>query len=432
MAMILLARGARFLVSTTLFVLISYPAPAASQTMTLPELLQLAFKNNGELKAFREEKGIHDAAKLRAQALPNPVLDLEGGTGALTGASLENSLGLGISQEFLLGGKRGKRLSVADRELEAYRWQLADRQRLLGLEVKLAVYDLVLAEGRLALANRSIELDRQLLAVTRERLAAGDIPELEMNLVQVELARSEAGRMDLERLLSQNRARLWELVGLPADEGVNVSASFDAGPVPTRDVTQLLQLARDGRPDLKALKAENQRSDADLVLARAEAVPNVTAGLALRRDTTSMEIGGVTGKETSYMVGVRLSIPLPLFDTNEAALQEARARLGSSESRLTSVERGVVREVGVAHAGLENAERLLSLYRSKIMPQLDENLKLTQEAYRLGEVGILAVIQEQKKFHEVGEGYLTALHARQISLAKLESAAAIEPSGGTP
>ena len=47
-----------------------------------------------------------------------------------------------------------------------------------------------------------------------------------------------------------------------------------------------------------------------------------------------------------------------------------------------------------------------------------------------GEVGILAVIQEQKKFFEVNEGYLTALHDRQTAFAKLESAVATELTGG--
>jgi cobalt-zinc-cadmium efflux system outer membrane protein len=77
-----------------------------------------------------------------------------------------------------------------------------------------------------------------------------------------------------------------------------------------------------------------------------------------------------------------------------------------------------------------NAEKVLLLYKSNIVPQLEENLKLTQEAYRLGEVGILAVIQEQKKFFEVNEGYLTALHDRQAALVKLESSVASELTRG--
>ncbi|MFH1028088.1 MAG: TolC family protein, partial [Pseudomonadota bacterium] len=90
----------------------------------------------------------------------------------------------------------------------------------------------------------------------------------------------------------------------------------------------------------------------------------------------------------------------------------------------------IEREVETAYASYLNSEKVLSLYKTNIIPQLEENLKLTQEAYRLGEVGILAVIQEQKKFFEVSDGYLTALHDRQTALMKLESAVATELTGG--
>jgi cobalt-zinc-cadmium efflux system outer membrane protein len=123
-------------------------------------------------------------------------------------------------------------------------------------------------------------------------------------------------------------------------------------------------------------------------------------------------------------------MPIPLFDKNQAGVQEARARRNSTESRLSAAGRNIEREVETAYANLLNAEKVLSLYKSNIIPQLEENLKLTQEAYRLGEVGILAVIQEQKKFFEVSDGYLTALHDRQTALVKLESAVASDLSGG--
>jgi cobalt-zinc-cadmium efflux system outer membrane protein len=61
---------------------------------------------------------------------------------------------------------------------------------------------------------------------------------------------------------------------------------------------------------------------------------------------------------------------------------------------------------------------------------MTENLKLTREAYRLGEVGMLSVIDEQKKYFEVNDGYLSALHDRRVASHKLETAAAIELSGG--
>ncbi len=424
------AKGARLLVPGILCILTSAPVFAETQQLALPQVIEISLQNNGDLKSFREEKGIRDAGKTRAGLLPNPTLDLEGGTGALTGSSAENNMAIGVSQEFLLAGKRGKRLTVAERELEAYRWQLADRERTLREEVKAVFYDAMLAEQRLKLTDRSIELNRQLLEVTKDRLAAGDIPELEMNLAKVELTRSEGTRIEIERALLQTRARLFTFMGLPAGEAPAIAGTLDNGISLNRNLADLKQMALGKRPDLKALETEKSRGDADVTLARSETIPNLTAGLAFRRDTTGMEIGGVEGKDTAYTIGLKLSMPIPLFDRNQAGVQEARAKRSSTESRLTAATRNVERDVETAYTSVLNAEKVLSLYKSNIIPQLEENLKLTQESYRLGEVGILSVIQEQKKFFEVSDGYLTALHARQLALVKLESAVATDINGG--
>lgn len=424
------ARQALLLVPGLIFLLSSGPARADEQAIFLPQAIELSLKNNGDLQGFREEKGIRDAGKVRAGLLPNPTLDLEAGTGALTGSNNENSLALGLSQEFLLAGKRDRRLSIAEQELEIFRWHLADRERLLRNEVTTAFYEALLAKERVALAERSTALNRQLLEVTKERLAAGDIPELEMNLVKVELARSEGTRIEGAKTMLRNQARLWTLMGLPAGNRPEIAGKLEAGIIMEKPLADLKRLATANRPDIKALEAERSRDEADIALAQAEKIPNLTAGLVFRRDATSMEVGGVEGKDTAYTIGVKLSIPIPLFDRNQAGIREATAKRSSSESRLAAAARTVEREVETAYASFQNAASVLSLYKADIIPQLEENLNLTQEAYRLGEVGILAVIQEQKKFFEVNDGYLAALHDRQAALATLESVTASELTGG--
>jgi len=410
--------------------LASTPVRAEEQTLSLPRVIEYSLRSNGELKSFREEKGIREAGKVRAGLLPNPTLDFEAVTGAMTGSSDENSLSVGISQEFSLTGKRDKRLTIAERELEIYRWQLADRERVLREEVKTAFYEAILAMKRTDLADRAIALNRQLLDVAGERLAAGDIPELEMNLVKVELARSEGSRIDSARTMSQSQSRLWSFMGLPVEESPALAGSLDTEVTMTRSLADLKQLALGQRPDVKALEAENGRGDADIILAEAESVPNLTAGLFYSHERRTDATG--TGEEevSDNLLGIRLSLPIPVFDRNQAGVQESRARKSSSESRLLATKRNVEREVETAYASYHSSEKVLSLYKTDILPQLEENLKLTQEAYRLGEVGILSVIQEQKKFFEVSEGYLTALHDRQTALVRLESAVATELSGG--
>lgn len=424
-------RGAVLLVPGFVCLLLSAPAPGEAWQLTRKQVVEQALQNNAVLNSFRQEKAIRDAGLVRAGLLPNPILDLEAGTGALTGSGAESSVSLGVSQEFLLSGKRAKRSSVAQHEMEIYRWQLADRERALRLEVETACLEAILAERRAALAGRVLTLNRQLLDVTRDRLEAGDIPELEMNLAKVEVSRSEGAQIDAANAVHRHQAQLSALMGLSPGEEPTIAVNPDAETIqPTKTLSELKQLARASRPDVKALEAEKTRGEAEITLARAEGVPNLTAGLALKRETTSIEVGGIEGKDTAYTIGLRLSMPIPLFDGNRAGVQEARARRQSAEGRLSAALKAVEWEVETAYAGFLNAGKVLSLYRTDIIPQLDENLKLTQEAYRLGEIGIVSVSQEQKKFFEVNNGYLTALYDRHISYLKLETAVASDLAGG--
>jgi cobalt-zinc-cadmium efflux system outer membrane protein len=395
-------------------------ALAEEKSFTLQQAVEFTQQNNGELKALREEKGIREAGKIKAGLYPNPVLDLDGTTGELTGSPSENRISVGISQEFLTMGRRGKRLRIADKEIESFDRQIDNSGRLLVEEVKTIFYDLLLAGKRVELAERSIALNNQLLEVTKQRLEAGDIPELEVNLARVEVARSEGKKVEAERELYPSKARLHALMGLPPNEEARFSGSLEAKPF-AKNLGELKSRALAKRPDIRALEAEKAIGDAKIALAQAERIPNVTAGLGYQRENTVVEVGGVEGKNRDNLIGLKISIPIPLFDRNQAGIREAQARKGSAENRYAFTRLTAEREVEAAFARLTTAEKSLSIYTRDIIPQLEENLKLVQEAYRLGEVGILTVIEEQKKFFEVNDGYLSALYNRQTALVKLEA-----------
>lgn len=411
--------------------LVTYSSPtqlrAEVGVMTLKEAMTIAKEQNGELKALREEIGIGEANRLRSGLRLNPVLDLEAETGALTGSSSENRLSIGLSQEFFTGGKRGKQLAVAEAELLRYRAQIGNSERLLLLDVKRGYYDLLLAQGRLDLARKSQELNGKLLQVTKERFAAGDVAEIEVNLAQVEAARSEAGKLEAVRDLGPARQRLLALMGASAKDTLQAVDNRTVVP-PRHDLPALKKRALENRADLQSVQSEVAKGEAEVMLAHAGRLPNLTAGVAFSVENSRTEVGGFDEKETDYLIGVKISAPLPLFDRNQAGLMEARARKSASESRRLYARQNIERDVEVAVAGLTASEAALQLYTGTILPQLTENLNLVQQAYRYGEIGVQAVIEEQRKFLEVNQGYLAALHQRNTALAQLEASVGIELS----
>lgn len=406
-------------------VIFSASVGAQQRAFTLQEIISIAKANNGDLTALREEKGIAEADKTRAGLYANPTLDIEGNTGTWTGSPSEKRLAFGISQELLTGGKRGKRLAVADAELQKFANRMADAERLFLQDVKTAFHDLHLAEGRLSLARQSYALNDSLFQVTTLRFAAGDVAQLDVNLASVERARSEGMIHDAERERLPAHQRLVSLMGLPSSEQLNI-VLFQQENQPVADLTRIKALALQNRSDLRFFGAERSKTAAELVLARAEQYPNVTIGVGVSREWAKTSLGEMEESSTDTLVGLKLSVPIPLFDRNQAGMKEARARKNSADIRERYLRQNIEREVEGAYARWVAAEKTLKIYAGDVMPQLTENVKLIEAAYRLGEVGISTVIAEQKKFIETSEDYLLAIYNRNIARAMLEAAAGLE------
>ena len=396
-------------------------ASSAEKVFGLPEVLSCALDNNWELKALRAERGLREAAKIRAGLLPNPSLEFEGAGDFIFANEGERRFSAALSQEILTAGKRTKRLTVAGKDLEVYGYRIADAQRLLVEEVKVAFYDLLLAEQQLKLAGRFAELNEQLLQVARDRFEAGDIPELELNLARVEVARSRERQAQAQREVEPRRLKLLSLMGLPPDSGAAFAGALERHAFSAR-IEDLKALALSRRPDLLALAVEKEKAEAAIRMAEAEGIPNVTASLSLEREGSSLDVGDITAKDRDKLVGLKLSVPLPLFDRNQAGKKEAITWRTSAENRYASARKNIERSVEAAFSRLMSTGISLSIYDKDIFPQLEENLRLTLEAYRMGEVGFLSAIEEQRKFLEVNEAYLSALHEWNTSMSRLTAA----------
>lgn len=404
---------------------LAVPLQAEEKSLTLHEIMTLAREHNGELKILRKEAEIGQATRIKAGLYPNPVLELEGVTGALSGSPSEHRVSVGLSQEFLIGDKRQKRMDVADFEAARFDSRIRDAERALRLEIKTEYYSLLQAEGRLNLILKSQELNNRLLHVTKERFAAGDIAEMDVNLARVDTARSEGSKVEAEQELVQHRQRLITLIGTTSQTALKLAEPLNYSSLKF-SLSELKAISLSTRPDLQTAAADIEKSQAELVLARSEGIPNLTAGIVFSRENTLTSLGGRDERSTDYLIGLKLSAPLPFFDRNQAGIKDAQVRKSSGEIRRTLVSQNIEREVETAYARLVAAEKTVEIYARDIIPQLTENQKLVMEAYQAGEVGIMAVLEEQKKFVQVHEGYLASQYGRNLAVAKLEAAVGTE------
>jgi outer membrane protein, heavy metal efflux system len=421
-----LVRGTVLALLLSAFTCLSALAEPAPRSIN--EIVTLALKHSAELAALDKEETAKQSLAIQAGTISNPTLELQGGTGSLTGSPEEHSVSIGINQELLLYGKLRLRREAGKREAEATQRHRDDTARLLKEEISTLVLDFSLTAKRQELAVELVKLNCDLVAIAGERFKAGDIPELDLNLTKVELARAESRLLEVERERIPLRIKIASLTGLNESD-INLSDSFFK-PTYSQNRQDLVKQALFSRPDLLSLALERDKAETENRLAKAEALPNLTVGLFAQWQRGSTELGGMSSTSSDTQLGLRLSMPIPVFDRNQGGRAAAQAHLDAADSRRLALERTITAEVEAAISNLSSSERILSLLEQGIIPQLTENLKLTQEAYRLGEVGILSVIDELKKFFEVNDGYLSALHGRRAAFIKLETAAAIDLTGG--
>lgn len=410
-------------------VALTAPLPAlaapSGEPFTLSRVVVEALRNNGELLALRDELGIAVAEAIRAGLHPDPVLEFGLDTGELTGSDGEERFSAGISREFLTFGKKRLRGTVAGKVSDAARERVRNAERLLALDVKERFHGLNLAREQVELARKAAALDQELVHIAEERFLAGDIAEVEVSLARVEERRGQQRIIAAEGEVAALRAGLAQSLGLPSEAILEI-ATTPGGKMPVIDATGLAEKALRLRPDLNALALEQESTGAAVELARAERWPNVTAGIVYSHERSTEGEGSLEEHTTDELLGFRLSVPFPSPSRREALLREATARQSGGARRLTAQRAAIIREIETATARLTAAEDALRLYQSDILPRLEENLNTVREAYRLGEVGILNVIEEQRRHYQVNSDYITALHGRDIAVAQLEAAAGIE------
>jgi cobalt-zinc-cadmium efflux system outer membrane protein len=157
------------------------------------------------------------------------------------------------------------------------------------------------------------------------------------------------------------------------------------------------QLAREQRPDLKALRADLVRSRAEVRLQLAQGKVDYTVGTEYRRQQ------GVNGKSNS--VGAFIEVSLPVYNRNQGEIARAQREERQVELRLRALENAVAGEVETAHQQLTAARDLLEKIEGGMLQQAHIVREITEYSYRRGEATLLEFLDAQRAFNETMQGY---------------------------
>lgn len=397
----------------------------AEQGASSTDLINRALASNGELAAARLE-ATQARARLRGAGLrPNPTLDFEQTTGRLTGSSGESQTSIGIAVPLEIGGRRRQRTSLAQAELEAVEADIANRERLLAVEVRALYAEALAALRELETTADSFDLNLQIVRVVQTRVNEGETPPLELNLLQTEVERLRSRRALVEGRLRASLIRLRSTIGgaqsvpLQLSENLNNAASFTA----PASLDAAIEIALRTRPDLQLARLNEQVAQAGLQLARANALPDVTAFARYNQNRSSFDstpIGILRDRDRTLTFGA--SISLPVFNKNQAAKAEATTAIEQARTRREFGESVIRAEVTAAYARLEAARLAVSTFERGVIDRSNANLQVIRAAYDLGEFRITDLINEQRRLVDSQREFTEALAEQYRAAAEVQAA----------
>jgi len=389
--------------------------------LTLDEALRIAESRSPALLEARARKAVADAEALGAPKRPNPTLDVEFRGYPLFESNLppfldNQELTIAIDQEFEPGDRRRRRQEVADFGVRASAAGGLDVLRRLRVEVQRAYFQVVLAKADAEAATATLDDVDRVVSINRARYEQGELSGVELRRLQVERHRFADDALLADLGLRNARSRLLALLGMrPLDQPFDaVDTLPEAGALPPAEPA-LAAGTGQPRADVQALQLEEQRAEADAKLQHALRIPPFSLGGGWQRDFGT------------NAVVVRATIPLALWNRNEAGRARAAAERSLAASRTSAASAAAELEVQLARNAVENSRARVSRISSEYVKNAREARDIVLAAYRAGAATLIDYLDAQRAFRDARRTELRALFDYRVSVFELEAAAGAAP-----
>jgi cobalt-zinc-cadmium efflux system outer membrane protein len=420
-------RTAIVIVLTVLAASPSVRAQPASRVapLTLQELEQLALANNPVKTAASAAVDAARARATQASAWPNPTVGYSGAE--LTGGpDVRGAHGFFVEQTIPLGGKlRLSREALQQAVVQAEAGRDLQQLRILA-SVRQAFYAVLLAERRIEVQQRLAALASEAAGVTAQlfNVGAADRPdflesEITSRRLQLDLNRS---RNDLRA----ERARLAAITGATEVSERPLAATAES-PVPVLDRETVLKSLVEQSPEIRAVRADLDRTKAMTAQARRETSPDlfVRGGAAYNR-----EHGEITNRPIGWEGMVEAGVSIPLFNRNSGGVAAARSDETRAQAELQRLELSLRSRAEAEFSRYISAMESADAYRTEILPRAEQAYTLYLTRYREMAAAYPQVLMAQRTLFELSAEYLDQLRQAWQSAIRLQSSLAGDALSG--
>jgi cobalt-zinc-cadmium efflux system outer membrane protein len=424
------------------------PAWDEQSVLGIDEAVELALRNNRDLRADLELIGQTQADLVQAGLLQNPRFNLMvmfpdgGGRSMLRGGGFPIQA---LQELWLIPARK----NVATLELRQAVLRVADRAVETAAEVKrvYAQIQYALRAIELIRANMSIVDQTRRLILTQQ--SSGKATLSEVSVAHIRYLRLESELIAMQAEYRSLKRQLLLLMGL--------ATSTDAWTVqPVHELTEpidplqteeeLMATAEKNRLDLQAAGWATASAERQIELMRREGWPDVALGLSFERAPAPRAQGqslagkagnavatGLQGgmpepiapfaptvRDSKWTVGPMLDFELPIFDWNQAQIAKAYHEYKQAWAEFESRRQSVASQVRETTVMYQQACEQVQFFRNAILPEVEKNLEVVKQSYLAGREEVTILLQVQEDVVMTRLNTLTFLRDVLVNRAELE------------
>ena len=381
---------------------------------TLDALVAEAQERNPELKFYEAEILAAKGGRKTAGILANPELSSSVGQKTARGGGLSAegvAWSVSVVQPFEWPGRIGLRKAIANRDIELAQLGYERFKVALTGRVRTLAYGLIAAQEKAAAAREVADRFQALREVLVQRDPAGLTPMLETRVIEATELTMQRKASEATLAMQSALLELNQLRGAAPEAQLSVASTHLAFR-PAGSMEMLVALARTNNFELRLRAVELAQQGFRVELAKNERYPSISVG-----PTISEERAG----DSERIIGVGVSLPLPLWNRNTGNIEASKARRMQAEASLNVVGREIERKVVEAALIYETKLREMAKWRPDSVEHFREAAQVADRHYRLGAVQISTYVELQKQYLEAVEGLLdtkkeTLEAAQQIEL----------------
>lgn len=350
--------------------------------------------------------------KLQSGRLANPELEIEL---AHDPRYRERSLEIGFSQRFPVTNRLRLEKDVSATEVKVAEAEVREVERQIIGQARAGIVNVLAVRKRRELLKDQSALSKEFADILSQASAKGEGSPLDAGQAKLEAASLTLEMRQLDAEEATAIGSIKPLLGVRPNEPLHVGGSLPDAAVPGTAVDP------GKRPDFQAAVLNAKAAGQGVALEQSKRYGDMEGGLFFSGARTE---DVPEGYDREGLFGLRVKIPLPLWNKNEGAIEEAKARQERMEKEAGALARGIRLEAEAAKAEMEQWAKLISETRDSLLPLAEEHAKATEDAYRKGQGEVQAVFRARAKRVQLLAARLDALREFHLARVRYESALA--------